>query len=85
MNKFLPQCFNDFLALLLIILIAILWVIEGLDKVVLRDDVNGALVVLFTLVVQYYFRKAPTPTDTTTSTTTTTSSVATPPDTAIPK
>jgi hypothetical protein len=62
-KKFIPQNFNDFLALILIVLIAGLWVVEGINMVALRDDVNGALVVLFTLVVQFYFRRAPVPPD----------------------
>lgn len=57
MSKFLPQNFNDFLALILIILIVTLWIVQGCFKVNLREDVNGALVVIFTLVVQYYYRK----------------------------
>jgi hypothetical protein len=72
MNKFIPQNFNDFFALVLIFLIVGLWIIQGLGLIALRDDVNGGLTVLFALVVQYYFRKSPpTPADTTTSTTTT--------------
>ena len=59
MSKFIPQNFNDFLALILIILIIGLWVVQGLGVIALRDDVNGGLTVLFALVVQYYFRRAP--------------------------
>ena len=57
MTKFLPQNFNDVLAWYLLTLIVTLWVVQGCDYITLRDDVNGALVVLFTLVVQFYFRK----------------------------
>ncbi len=66
MNKFIPQNFNDFLALVLIAAIVGLWVVQGLGLVSLRDDVNGGLTVLFALVVQYYFRRAPQTTDTAT-------------------
>jgi len=59
MSKFIPQNFNDFLALILVFLIVALWLVQGCTNINLRDDVNGALVVLFTLVVQYYFRRAP--------------------------
>jgi len=59
MSKFIPQNYNDFLALILVILIVALWLLQGASKVILRDDVNGALTVIFTLVVQYYFRRAP--------------------------
>jgi hypothetical protein len=55
--KFMPQNFNDFMAVLLVLLIAVMWIIQGIHLIALRDDVNGALTVLFTLVVQYYFRK----------------------------
>ncbi len=75
MSKFIPQNFNDFLALILIVLIVGLWVVQGLGLVTLRDDVNGGLTVLFALVVQYYFRRSPTPQSDTTSTTTTTTIV----------
>ena len=53
MTKFLPQNFNDVLAWYLLTLIVTLWVVQGCDYITLRDDVNGALVVLFTLVVQF--------------------------------
>jgi len=59
MSKFIPQNFNDLLALILVFMIAGLWIVQGCTTISLRDDVNGALVVLFTLVVQYYFRRAP--------------------------
>lgn len=56
--KFVPQNFNDFMAVLLVLLIVAMWIIQGVHLITLRDDVNGALTVLFTLVVQFYFRKA---------------------------
>ena len=56
--RFLPQNFNDLLALFVIGLITALWIVQGCSKITLRDDVNGALVVLFTLVIQFYFRKS---------------------------
>lgn len=59
MSKFIPQNFNDFLALVLIVLIVTLWIVQGASKVILREDVNGALVVIFTLIIQHYYRKAP--------------------------
>lgn len=63
LKKFLPQNFNDLLALFFITLAIMLWIIQGLSLVSLREDVNGALVVLVTLIVQFYFRTRP-PTDT---------------------
>jgi hypothetical protein len=70
-QRFLPNNFNDFLALILILLISALWIFQGEKAISLRDDVNGALVVIFTLVVQYYFRRAPTAAITSPETTTT--------------
>jgi hypothetical protein len=72
LTRFIPQNFNDFLALILVCLIVALWIVQGLGMVSLRDDVNGGLTVLFALVVQFYFRRSPTTSGDTTSTTTTT-------------
>jgi len=51
--------FNDRLALVLLVLIPVLWVVQALGKVALPAEVTGALIVTWTLIVQYYFRKAP--------------------------
>ena len=58
-QRFLPQNFNDFLALALIILVAAMWVVDARsDAMSLPAEVNGGLLVTWTLIVQYYFRKA---------------------------
>jgi hypothetical protein len=57
MKNFIPQCFNDFLCLVLIALIAALWALIGLNVLELPAEVTGALIVTWTLLVQYYFRK----------------------------
>lgn len=57
-SRFIPQNFNDTLAIGLLAGIASLWILQGMSVIELRDDVNGALTVLFTLVVQFYFRKS---------------------------
>jgi hypothetical protein len=57
MNKLLPQSFNDSLCLVLITLIAGLWILSGLKIIELSAEVTGALIVTWTLLVQYYFRK----------------------------
>jgi hypothetical protein len=57
--RFLPQNFNDFLCLFFLLIALTLWIIQGLSLITLRDDVNGALTVLVTLVIQYYFRRSP--------------------------
>jgi len=57
MNKFLPQCFNDLLCIMLVILIVLMWVLTGMDVIALPSEVTGALIVTWTLMVQYYFRK----------------------------
>lgn len=54
-KRFFPQNFNDSLALILIILISILWILQGSAKMSFPTEVNGGLLVTFTLVVQYYF------------------------------
>ncbi len=51
-KKFVPQNFNDLLAVMLIVGIILLWVFATLPT-----EVNGALIVTWTLIVQYYFRK----------------------------
>jgi hypothetical protein len=57
MKIFLPQSFNDFLCMVLILLIAALWILTGLRTLELPSEVTGALIVTWTLLVQYYFRK----------------------------
>ena len=53
------QNFNDRLALLVLVLIPLLWVFQGLSWVKLAPEVTGALIATWTLVIQYYFRRAP--------------------------
>jgi hypothetical protein len=57
MKKFLPQSFNDLLCLVLIFLIAGIWILQGLKLLELSAEVTGALIVTWTLLVQFYFRK----------------------------
>ena len=54
MKRLLPQNWNDTLSLLLIFIIPLLWKYGDL-----REDVNGALIVTWSLVFQYYFRQRP--------------------------
>jgi len=56
-SKFLPQSFNDFLCLVLVSVIMSLWVLAGLNVLALPSEVTGALIVTWTILVQYYFRK----------------------------
>lgn len=52
--------FNDTLALVLLAgVIPALWVLDGRGYIELPETVAGGLVAAFTLVVQFYFRKAP--------------------------
>ena len=53
----MPQNFNDFLCLILIVVIVTLWILAGMKIVALQDQVTGALIVTWTLLVQFYFRK----------------------------
>lgn len=55
--RFLPQSFNDLLCLMLITIIMGLWILLGLNIIDLPSEVTGALIVTWTLLVQYYFRK----------------------------
>lgn len=50
MHKFLPQSFNDLLCLILILLIAGLWILMGLQLLELPAEVTGALIVTWTLL-----------------------------------
>lgn len=51
--------FNNLLALVLVLIIAALWALQGFNVLSLMGEVTGALIAAFTLIVQYYFRKAP--------------------------
>lgn len=53
------KTYNDILALVLVVLIVGLWIIQGLKIIDQMPEVSGATIATFTLVVQYYFRKAP--------------------------
>ena len=61
MQRFLPRTWNDVLALFLLVVIPAFWVGAGRGWIDLArlGDVNGALIAMWTLVVQYYFRRAP--------------------------
>lgn len=58
MSKFIPQNFNDLLALILTFGIIIIWILQGFEVVQLPAEVIGALIATWTMVVQFYFRKA---------------------------
>ena len=59
MKKFLPQNFNDLLALFLIVaIIPGLWLLQGIGVIKsFPSDVNGALILAWGLIIQFYFRK----------------------------
>jgi hypothetical protein len=57
LKKLVPQNFNDFLCLVLIFVITFLWVLQGFKILELAPEITGALIVTWTLLVQYYFRK----------------------------
>ena len=54
-NKLLPQNWNDTLSLFLVVGIPILWLVAK----ALPESAMGASIVVWTLVAQYYFRRAP--------------------------
>lgn len=51
--------FNDPFALFVVSVIASLWALDGRQVIELPEQVAGGLVAAFTLIVTYYFRKAP--------------------------
>ncbi len=55
MKPYLPQNWNDVLALCLIVGIPTIWLLRS-D---LDGEVNGVLIAVFTLVAQYYYRRSP--------------------------
>lgn len=52
------KTFNDLLALILVIMLIILFALQGLNILNLPGEINGALIATFTLVIQFYFRKS---------------------------
>jgi hypothetical protein len=55
-----PQNFNDLLCLFLVSIITAVWIVQGCGKLTLPAEVTGALIVTWSLMVQYYFRKSKT-------------------------
>jgi len=51
--------FNNLLALVVVLIIAALWALQGFNVLSLMGEVTGALIAAFTLIIQYYFRKSP--------------------------
>jgi hypothetical protein len=56
--KFLPRTFNDFLCLFILSVIFAMWIMDGLKKIELNSEVMTASIIFFTLIGQFYFRKA---------------------------
>ena len=52
--------FRDILALILVLLILGFWIVQGLGLIAISEVVIGATISIFTLVAQFYFRKAKT-------------------------
>ena len=57
-EKLAPQNFNDLLCLVLVVMIMAAWILAGIKLLELPAEVTGALTVTWTLLVQFYFRKA---------------------------
>lgn len=53
--RWTPQNWNDVLSLILMVGIMMVWIFKPVD-----GEVNGALISVFTLVAQFYYRKAKT-------------------------
>lgn len=64
MSKFIPQNFNDFLAILVgVVVFPAVWILQGLGIINIPEGVIGATIAIETLIAQFYFRKAQTETD----------------------
>ena len=56
--RFMPQNFNDLLCLLILAFLFALWFLDGLKTITLNPEVLGASIAFFTIVGQFYYRKA---------------------------
>uniref|UniRef100_A0A6M3JGA1 Uncharacterized protein n=1 Tax=viral metagenome TaxID=1070528 RepID=A0A6M3JGA1_9ZZZZ len=50
--------FNDIFAVWLTGLIFTAWILDSMERIQLDDQVQGALIPVFTAIMYYYFRKA---------------------------
>ena len=53
------KTWNDRLALLLLLVIPLLWLASGRELITLAPEVTGALIVTWTMIIQFYFRRQP--------------------------
>jgi hypothetical protein len=61
MSKYSPQNFNDFLALLMMVVVfPALWILQGKGVLNIPEGVIGATIAIETMIAQYYFRKSKT-------------------------
>jgi hypothetical protein len=58
LKRFAPANFNDFLCLFILGLIFTLWILSGSKVFDLNQEILGATIAFFTIIGQYYFRKA---------------------------
>ena len=60
-SRLLPHNFNDTLALILIFMIPALWILDGSEdvKISIGEQVEGALILAWGIIVQFYFRRKP--------------------------
>ena len=49
--------FRNLLALVLMLIIVVMWVVQGLGIISMPGEVIGASIVVWTLIAQFYFRK----------------------------
>ena len=60
MKRKIIQNTNDLIALLLLLVVVpALWITQGLGWLAMPGEVIGATIMGWTLVLQYYFRRAP--------------------------
>lgn len=60
MKKFIPQNFNDFFALLVaVVIIPLIWILQGVGVIkAFPSEVNGALILAWGNIIQFYYRRA---------------------------
>ena len=59
LSRLAPLNWNDTLSLILIIIIPLMWILNGKGTIAIAPEVSGALIVTWSMIVQYYFRRAP--------------------------
>ena len=59
LSRLLPNNWNDTLSLILVIIIPTLWIFDGMGAIEIKPEVAGALIVSWSLLLQFYYRQRP--------------------------